>query len=45
MRAISSMMRPRDMTSTRSQMPESSIGSLDLTSTETPSPAFARSAS
>jgi hypothetical protein len=42
---ISSTIRPRERTITRSQRPESSIGSLDFTIMPTPSPAVARKAS
>ena len=42
---ISSTILPRDITTTRSQRPASSSGSLDLTTTATPSLAFPRSAS
>src|SRR5262245_53200744 len=42
---ISSMILPRDITTTRSQSPASSSGSLDLTMIAAPSVAFARSAS
>ena len=39
---ISSTMVPRDITKTRSQRPESSIGSLDLTSSAAPFAALAQ---
>src|SRR5205085_12468544 len=42
---ISSTIRPRESTTTRSQSPASSSGSLDLRTIATPSRAFARSAS